>query len=169
MYSQIVVDAQAGAYAMVSDLDRAVLVVVSPGYESWFRRAGAASAIMLVLGPGEQRMRKYCSAFSLCLLAPGAAWADGGIGALGGVLDMFLLMTGAGGLFIVLLMFAIIGAQKDQPRDQHWHKDWHRVFCCLRLPGSILFRGIVRVAVLAGSCVHRRRHHRVAYRLHVPP
>ena len=60
-------------------------------------------------------MRKYYSAFFVFLLAATAARADGGISALGGILDMFLLMIGAGGLFIILLMFAIIGAQKDKP------------------------------------------------------
>jgi len=60
-------------------------------------------------------MRKYYSAFLFFLLAATAARADGGISALGGILDMFLLMIGAGGLFVILLMFAILGAQKDKP------------------------------------------------------
>ena len=59
-------------------------------------------------------MRRYYSAFFLFLLAATAARADGGISALGGILDMFLLMIGAGGLFVILLMFAIIGAQKNK-------------------------------------------------------
>jgi RsiW-degrading membrane proteinase PrsW (M82 family) len=60
-------------------------------------------------------MRRIYSVLSICLLATSAARADGGISALGGILDMFLLMIGAAGLFIILLMFSIIGAQKDKP------------------------------------------------------
>ena len=60
-------------------------------------------------------MRKYYSALGFFLLAASPAQADGGIGAIGAILDMFLLMIGAGGLFIIMLMFAIIGAQKDKP------------------------------------------------------
>ena len=60
-------------------------------------------------------MRKYYSALLFLLLAATAARADGGISALGGILDMFLLMIGAGGLFVILLMVAILGAQKDKP------------------------------------------------------
>ena len=61
-------------------------------------------------------MRKHYSAFFLLLLVATAARADGGISAIGAILDMFLLMIGAGGLFVILLMFAIIGGQKDKPR-----------------------------------------------------
>lgn len=60
-------------------------------------------------------MRRYNAAFFVCLITSAPACADGGIAALGGILDFFLLIIGAIGLFIILLMCVIIASQKDKP------------------------------------------------------
>ena len=69
----------------------------------------------MVTQSDDRHPRGFYAAFFACLITSASAWADGGIAALGGILDAFLLFIGAIGMFIVLLMCVIIVSQKDKP------------------------------------------------------
>lgn len=82
---------------MVSDLDRAVLVVGKLRFESCFRRGAVVSATIVAMKSGGQRMRKHYSAFFFCLLTAVAARADGGT---------------------IALLIVYMSRLKDEPADQ---------------------------------------------------
>lgn len=82
---------------------------------SCFRDGNVNLVIKMVMHAKDQRVHRFYSTLCVYLIASSPACADGGISALGYVLNVFLLFIGALGLFIILLMCIIITSQKDKP------------------------------------------------------
>lgn len=80
-----------------------------------FQHGEINSVIKTVMHSIDPHMQRFYSTFFACLITSSPACADGGVSALGYILDVVLLFIGAIGLFIILVMCMIIAAQKDKP------------------------------------------------------